>query len=295
MLSHCNAALFALIWFALSVLVLFLSGRSSLFSLCQPRSASNSVAVAGGGSGVEGAERQAASVAASSSLSSGSGSESALQAASDSNPFAAVDPLPVSLPAPAPAVVAASASSSDDGASSVNPFAYGSSSGADSAAAASSSALSTPAPLSDVSTATPNRLAAVVAALPSYTLDDASLGSSGAGDERQSQSKHGRIVVGEPELKGGKFTSFHVYKVSSAASTAELVWRRYSDFVWLRNLLVKSFPGIFIPPLPEKKAFGNHDSGTTPIYPSRSHSAHPKGASKAQREAAECQQRRGAD
>lgn len=32
-----------------------------------------------------------------------------------------------------------------------------------------------------------------------------------------------------------------------------IVRRRYSDFYWLRNILVKTFPGHVVPPLPSKK------------------------------------------
>jgi hypothetical protein len=38
--------------------------------------------------------------------------------------------------------------------------------------------------------------------------------------------------------------------------TLEFDWkvlRRYSDFLWLRNTLIKFFPGYLIPPLPKKK------------------------------------------
>lgn len=107
--------------------------------------------------------------------------------------------------------------------------------------------------LSDVSTSPPDRLAVVAAALPSYSLDN-----SAELDDRH--SKHGKIVVGEPEIRGGKLRSYHVYRVSSAAGTVEHVFRRYSDFVWLRTVLVKSFPGVFIPPLPEKKVLGNKEN-----------------------------------
>lgn len=30
------------------------------------------------------------------------------------------------------------------------------------------------------------------------------------------------------------------------------VQRRYSDFLWLRNILVRDFPGCYVPPLPER-------------------------------------------
>lgn len=32
------------------------------------------------------------------------------------------------------------------------------------------------------------------------------------------------------------------------------VWRRFSDFYWLRKVLVREYPGYFIPPLPKKGA-----------------------------------------
>jgi hypothetical protein len=31
-----------------------------------------------------------------------------------------------------------------------------------------------------------------------------------------------------------------------------IVRRRFNDFMWLRNILVKEYPGFFVPPLPEK-------------------------------------------
>jgi len=38
--------------------------------------------------------------------------------------------------------------------------------------------------------------------------------------------------------------------------TQEVI-RRYSDFEWLSNELIKFYPGIIIPPLPEKQSVGN--------------------------------------
>ena len=137
-----------------------------------------------------------------------------------------------------------------------SPYAASSVAASSASVAPSSSPASSPNPfsnLSDVSTAPPDRLAVVAAALPSYSLDN-----SAELDDRH--SKHGKIVVGEPEIRGGKLRSYHVYRVSSAAGTVEHVFRRYSDFLWLRTVLVKSFPGIFIPPLPEKKVLGNKDN-----------------------------------
>lgn len=31
-----------------------------------------------------------------------------------------------------------------------------------------------------------------------------------------------------------------------------MVKRKYNDFIWLRNILIKMYPGIAVPPLPGK-------------------------------------------
>ena len=38
------------------------------------------------------------------------------------------------------------------------------------------------------------------------------------------------------------------------------VFRRYSEFVVLREVLVQRWPGCFIPPIPPKKKLGNFES-----------------------------------
>ena len=35
------------------------------------------------------------------------------------------------------------------------------------------------------------------------------------------------------------------------------VFRRYSDFAILRESLSERFPGLYVPPIPSKKAIGN--------------------------------------
>jgi hypothetical protein len=48
-----------------------------------------------------------------------------------------------------------------------------------------------------------------------------------------------------------KYSSYILYNVN----VSELDWvcyRRYSDFLWLRQILEEQFPGYFIPPLPNK-------------------------------------------
>jgi hypothetical protein len=86
----------------------------------------------------------------------------------------------------------------------------------------------------------------------------------------------GKIECTEPELRGGliKHTEYKI--IAPGVAAAEHVWRRYNvsplrdiieaihpsvsagqDFIWLRTSLEKTFPGLFIPPLPPKKALGN--------------------------------------
>jgi len=86
--------------------------------------------------------------------------------------------------------------------------------------------------------------------------------SAKAGDSVKSPSKapatYEKITVGEPEMRGGTFRSYHVYKIQTVPSSGvDHVFRRFRDFVWLRAILVKSFPGLFVPPLPPKKYMGN--------------------------------------
>jgi hypothetical protein len=40
-----------------------------------------------------------------------------------------------------------------------------------------------------------------------------------------------------------------------------MVRRRFNDFMWLRTLLVKEYPGFYIPPLPEKGVKRSFDEG----------------------------------
>jgi hypothetical protein len=73
------------------------------------------------------------------------------------------------------------------------------------------------------------------------------------------------IELGEPELKSSTFAqSYYAYKVIIKCSpdlNVDSVERRYSEFIWLHDWLVKLFPGIFIPPIPPKKVLGNKEAG----------------------------------
>jgi len=54
------------------------------------------------------------------------------------------------------------------------------------------------------------------------------------------------------EIRKEGLVPFHVFKISTAPSIVNHVFRRYSDFEWLREHLVTTFPGLFVPPLPPK-------------------------------------------
>eukprot|EP01133_Synstelium_polycarpum_P007363 gene7363-8576_t len=68
------------------------------------------------------------------------------------------------------------------------------------------------------------------------------------------------ITVKEPEKLGDGMNSYVVYKVFTVSSMTDnpefkkekTVARRYSDFLWLRNVLKDTKKGVIIPPLPEK-------------------------------------------
>ena len=64
-----------------------------------------------------------------------------------------------------------------------------------------------------------------------------------------------KITISNPkEIK----TSFYQQNYTCyEINTDPLLWkvlRRYSDFIWLRETLMKLYPGIYCPPIPEKKA-----------------------------------------
>ena len=64
-----------------------------------------------------------------------------------------------------------------------------------------------------------------------------------------------KITISNPkEVK----TSFYQQNYTNYEVNTDItLWkvnRRYSDFIWLRENLIKLYPGIYCPPLPEKKA-----------------------------------------
>lgn len=80
----------------------------------------------------------------------------------------------------------------------------------------------------------------------------------GAGDNGNPPVSFDYISIHDPELRGtNRFNSYHTYRVTTVPAVADNVYRRYSDFAWLADILSSTYPGVFVPPLPPKKAFGN--------------------------------------
>ena len=71
------------------------------------------------------------------------------------------------------------------------------------------------------------------------------------------------IKVDPPELKVelGGASKFYQYRIHGRDKYSEIeVYRRYSDFIILKNYMMSRWPGVYVPPLPEKKFIGNNDT-----------------------------------
>jgi len=65
-------------------------------------------------------------------------------------------------------------------------------------------------------------------------------------------------------MKGDQFNLFNfvTYKLDGFYDNREFnVERRYKEFILFRKYLSNNWPGVFIPPIPPKKAFGNMEEG----------------------------------
>lgn len=80
----------------------------------------------------------------------------------------------------------------------------------------------------------------------------ASAGSAGSGPT------YDVSVVDPKKIGDGIFGSYVGFTVKTKRSNGEdlEVLRRYSDFLWLRDILVKEFPNKLVPPMPPKHAVG---------------------------------------
>lgn len=65
------------------------------------------------------------------------------------------------------------------------------------------------------------------------------------------------VKVTDPQADPTK--GFYTYLVSGSDPLGTFeIRRRYNDFYYLREALVKKWPGIYIPPVPEKKITVSH-------------------------------------
>ncbi|KAJ0406251.1 hypothetical protein ATCC90586_008209 [Pythium insidiosum] len=77
-----------------------------------------------------------------------------------------------------------------------------------------------------------------------------------------SEAYYIQITVNEPMKQGEGMNAYISYKISTATNRPQFtksafsVIRRYSDFVWLHANLSAMYPGVVVPPLPEKLLVG---------------------------------------
>ena len=68
-------------------------------------------------------------------------------------------------------------------------------------------------------------------------------------------SQEPRVKVCEPVEKGSGPTKYLVYKVVGCDFMGEFeIFRRFREFYMFRDLLIDRWPGLYIPPMPSKKA-----------------------------------------
>ena len=67
-----------------------------------------------------------------------------------------------------------------------------------------------------------------------------------------------QIEVCDPKVQNDTIGKHHLYKVRGSDHLGEFeVYRRYKQFHLLRQVLFNRFMGLYVPPIPEKKAMGN--------------------------------------
>merc|ERR1711998_526604 len=74
-----------------------------------------------------------------------------------------------------------------------------------------------------------------------------------------------KITVTDPVKQGDGMRSYISYKINTKTSLPQYQWKefsvihRYSDFVWLQEMLKAKYEHVIIPPLPEKAVTGNFE------------------------------------
>ena len=68
------------------------------------------------------------------------------------------------------------------------------------------------------------------------------------------------LMILDVELVGTGKIKHSVYRIKGYDTLGEIdVTRRYKEFFLFRQILFQRYPGLFIPPVPEKKATGNKE------------------------------------
>ncbi|KAJ3046011.1 Vacuolar protein sorting-associated protein 5 [Rhizophlyctis rosea] len=94
---------------------------------------------------------------------------------------------------------------------------------------------------------------------PSSNTDDSN------GDLDTADAGQFEISVGEPTKVGDALNPYIVYKVRTRTTHTAYrnpefsVNRRFRDFLWLHQQLLPKYPGVIIPPVPEKHAIGRFE------------------------------------
>lgn len=71
------------------------------------------------------------------------------------------------------------------------------------------------------------------------------------------------IKVDKEEHKGGLFDHHIVFRITlNDKNGLNQIWRRYNDFLLLREKLVLRWPGCIIPPIPKTAKVGNTEAET---------------------------------
>lgn len=93
-------------------------------------------------------------------------------------------------------------------------------------------------------------------------LLDMSEDSQGVGNGSGDSAAVIQVTVSEPVKQGEGMNAYISYKISTSTTRPQFskssfsVIRRYSDFVWLHSTLFALYPGVVVPPLPEKLLVG---------------------------------------
>ncbi|DBA00233.1 TPA: hypothetical protein N0F65_007877 [Lagenidium giganteum] len=86
--------------------------------------------------------------------------------------------------------------------------------------------------------------------------------SPGASSAQSDGEAFIQVAVSEPVKQGEGMNAYISYKITTTTSRPQFtkssftVIRRYSDFVWLHGNLSAKYPGVIVPPLPEKLLVG---------------------------------------